>query len=111
MLVDLWRGLGVYRSDDLVNWTAQADNLLAAPGAGRDAGENGGHPCVVVQGERAFLFYFTHPGRNGTISPDDKDNLALRRSSIQVVELQEKDGVLSCNRDAPTYLRLEPPAR
>jgi beta-xylosidase len=110
MLVDLWRGLGVYRSDDLLNWTAQADNLLATPGTGPDDGVNGGHPCVVVQGDRAFLFYFTHPGRNGTISPDDKDNLALRRSSIQVVELQEKDGVLSCNRDAPTYLTLQPPA-
>ncbi len=109
MLVDLWRGLGVYRSDDLSSWTAQTDNLLATPGRGADDGVNGGHPGVVVSGERAFLFYFTHPGRAGTIKPEDKDSLDLRRSSIQVVELQEKDGVLSCDRDAPTFVDLVPP--
>lgn len=109
MLVDLWKGLGVYRSDDLATWTAQVDNLLGLPGQGVDDGVNGGHPGVVVSGDRAFLFYFTHPGRNGTISPDDKDNLELRRSSIQVVELRERDGVLSCDRDAPTRIQLTRP--
>ena len=111
MLVDLWRGLGVYRSDDLANWTAQPDNLLAQPGRGPDDGVNGGHPGVVVSGDRAFLFYFTHPGRAGTIKPTDKDSLELRRSSIQIVELHERDGVLSCDRDAPTFVALvAPPA-
>ena len=71
---------------------------------------NGGHPCVVVSGGRAFCFYFTHPGRAGTISPQDKDSLDLRRSSIQVVELFEKDGWLTCDRDQPTHIRLVPPA-
>lgn len=108
MLVDLWRGLGVYRSDDFENWTAQPENLLAQPGRGVDDGVNGGHPCVVVSGDRAFLFYFTHPGRAGTIKPENKDSLELRRSSIQVVELREKDGVLSCDRDAPTIVTLTP---
>jgi len=110
MLVDLWRGLGVYRSDDFEHWTAQADNLLAQPGRGIDDGVNGGHPCVVVSGERAFLFYFTHPGRAGTIKPEDKDSLELRRSSIQVVELHERNGALSCDRDAPTFVQLNPAA-
>ena len=32
-----------------------------------------------------------------------------RRSSIQVVELHYADGKLFCDRDAPTYIRLEPP--
>jgi hypothetical protein len=109
MLVDLWRGLGVYRSEDLAQWTAQADNLLATPGRDRDDGVNGGHPGVVVSGDRAFLFYFTHPGRAGTIKPADKDALELRRSSIQVVELHERDGVLTCDRDAPTFVQLLPP--
>jgi hypothetical protein len=66
---------------------------------------------VVVSGGRAFLFYFTHPGRAGTIKPEDKDSPDLRRSSIQVVELREKDGRLSCDRDAPTYIQLVPPGR
>jgi hypothetical protein len=109
MLVDLWKGLGVYRSTDLEHWTAQSDVLLGVPGRGHDDGVNGGHPGVVVAGDRAFLFYFTHPGRAGTIKPEDKDSLELRRSSIQVVELAEKDGQLSCDRDAPTLVRLTPP--
>lgn len=109
MLVDLWKGLGVYRSDDLLHWTAQTGDLLATPGTGQDDQVNGGHPGVVVSGDRAYLFYFTHPGRAGTISPQDKDSLGLRRSSIQVVELREKDGMLSCDRDAPTHINLLPP--
>ncbi len=112
MLVDLWRGLGVYRSDDLENWTAQPDNLLSVPGKGADDGVNGGHPGVVVCGEHAYLFYFTHPGRAGTIGPDDPDSLDRRRSSIQVTELfLNEDGLLDCDRDAPTTIDLVPPAR
>jgi hypothetical protein len=109
MLVDLWKGLGVYRSDDLLHWTVQRGDLLGTPGTGTDDKVNGGHPGVVVSGGRAYLFYFTHPGRAGTITPQDKDSLDLRRSSIQVVELQEKDGVLSCDRNAPTHINLLPP--
>jgi hypothetical protein len=109
MLVDLWKGLGVYHTDDLLHWTAQAGNLLDVPGQGADDGVNGGHPGVVVSGDRAFLFYFTHPGRGGTIRPEDKPATELRRSSIQVVELIEKDGRLSCDRDAPAYIQLLPP--
>ncbi|ACB74658.1 glycosyhydrolase [Opitutus terrae] len=112
MIVDLWKGLGVYRSDDLETWHAQSRDLLAAPGRGTDDGVNGGHACVVVnaQEDRAFCFYFTHPGRAGTIKPEDKDSLDLRRSSIQVVELRERDGVLSCDRDAPTFVALPTPS-
>ncbi|HRE06215.1 MAG TPA: glycosyl hydrolase [Opitutaceae bacterium] len=109
MLVDLWKGLGVYRSDDLATWTPQPDNLLATPGTGPDDGVNGGHPCVVVNQDRAYLFYFTHPGRNGTIAPTDKDSLELRRSSIQVAELQWVEGQLRCDRDAPVEIDLQPP--
>ena len=108
MIVDLWKGLGVYHSTDLESWTAQTGDLLASPGRGPDDGVNGGHACVVVDSaaDRAWLFYFTHPGRAGTIKPEDKDSLDLRRSSIQVVELRERDGVLSCDRNAPTFVTL-----
>ncbi|MBL9206130.1 MAG: family 43 glycosylhydrolase [Opitutaceae bacterium] len=109
MLVDLWKGLGVYRSADLTTWTPQSGNLLATPGTGADDGVNGGHPCVVVNQDRAYLFYFTHPGRAGTITPTDKDSLDLRRSSIQVVELKVKDGWLDCDRNAAVDINLKPP--
>ncbi|HEY0945658.1 MAG TPA: family 43 glycosylhydrolase [Opitutaceae bacterium] len=110
MVVDLWRGLGVYRSDDATSWKRIPGNLLREPGRGEDDGVIGGHPDVVVTGRpddersRAFLFYFTHPGRRGADAK--KDAPEQRRSSIQVVELRYADGRLACDRDAPTFLEL-----
>lgn len=108
MITDVWRGLAVYRSDDLLNWTRQpGGNLLAEPGKGVDDGVKGGHCDVVVNNDRAYLFYFTHPGR--TPGNEKKDTPDTRRSSILAVELHEKDGALSCNRDEPTIIELKPP--
>jgi beta-xylosidase len=107
MVVDIWKGLGVYRSDDTLAWTVQSSNLLEVPGKGDDDQVKGGHPDVVVSGDRAFLFYFTHPGRRG--SGENKDGHEQRRSSIQVVELEYKDGWLNCDRDQPTHILLRPP--
>jgi hypothetical protein len=67
----------------------------------------GQHPDVVLSGDRAFLFYFTHPGRTGQDA--DADGPEQRRSSIQVVELFESEGRLACDRDAPTYVDLGAP--
>jgi hypothetical protein len=107
-VIDEWKGLGVFRSADLAHWDKQPQNLLAAPGSGADDGVMGNHCDVVVSGERAFLFYFTHPGRRG---PDTgKSTAEQRRSSIQVVELREdKNGWLTCDRDLPTRISLRPP--
>gem|GEM_PF-215371 len=106
MIVDVWHGLGVYRSDDALNWTRQQRNLLDTPGTGPDDQVKGGHADVVVSGDRAFLFYFTHPGRRG---PDErKDGYEQRRSSIQVVELELTNDELVCDRDKPTYIELKP---
>jgi sucrose-6-phosphate hydrolase SacC (GH32 family) len=109
MIVDQWQGCGVYRSDDATKWERQPTNLLAQPGQGPDDQVKGGHADVVVSGDRAFLFYFTHPGRRG---PDaNRDTTEQRRSSIQVVELRHTDGWLTCDRDQPTRVRLLPPDR
>lgn len=112
MLVDNWKGLGVYRSDDATKWERQTDYLLQTPGKGEDDGAIGQHPGVAVCGAagnaagntRAYLFYFTHPGRK----PGEKDPHELRRSSLQVVELQFKDGWLRCDRDVATHIKLTP---
>jgi hypothetical protein len=104
LITDVWKGLAVYRSDDATNWERQAWNLVQTPGLGLDDQVIGSHADVVVSGERAFLFYFTHPGRRG---PDArKDGFEQRRSSIQVVELEYKDGWLVCDRNSPTRIRL-----
>ena len=108
MVTDVWRGLAVYRSEDALNWTRQPGQILETPGKGEDDGVIGGHPDVVMIGNRAYLFYFTHPGRRG---PDArKDGYEQRRSSIQVVELKFEDGRLTCDRDEPTHIRLVPPS-
>lgn len=104
MITDVWKGLAVYRSSDAVTWARQRGNLLQAPGQGADDQVIGGHADVVVDGDRAYLFYFTHPGRNG---PDAKaDGPEQRRSSLQVVELEQDGQGLKAERDRPTHIRM-----
>lgn len=110
MLIDHWHGLGVYWSTDFTHWHPQHDDLLSKPGRGPDDGVVGGHPGVVVSGGRAWLFYFTQPGRNHPPRAGEQDTVAWRRSSIQVVELREERGRLTCDRDEPTEVNLIPPA-
>jgi len=106
MAVDIWDGIRIYRSADALHWQRDGEDLVKTPGKGQDDGVKGGHPDVQVCGQRAFLFYFTHPGRRG---PDSgKDGYEQRRSSIQVVELHFSNGAITCDRDQPTRIRLLP---
>ena len=106
MIVDVWDGLAVYKSDDATRWSRQPGNLLRKPGKGLQDGAEGQHADVVVAGDRAFLFYFVHPGRTVLEFPDE---YRTRRSVIQVCELEFADGRLSCDRDAPTMIDLSQP--
>lgn len=108
MVVDNWQGLGMYHSDDLKNWVRQPENILQIPGKGKDDQVIGGHPDVVVNGDRAYIFYFTHLGR--TPENKGKDTYEKRRSSIQVAELEYKDGIISCDRDKPVTINLKQPS-
>lgn len=103
MIVDVWDGLAVYRSEDALHWTRQKANLLQVPGRGVDDGVKGQHPYVVVLNDKAYIFYFTHPGR---IPGNEADGYQQRRSSIQVAELKLNDGIVSCDRDAPVALNM-----
>ncbi|MBT31590.1 MAG: glycosyl hydrolase [Thalassobius sp.] len=107
MLCDAWDGLSVFSSDDLINWQRQENNILQKPGKGKDDKVMGGHPGVVVHGDKAFVFYFTHPGR----VEDNKgvDSYRTRRSSIQVAQLEFTDGKITCDRDKPVYINLSEP--
>jgi hypothetical protein len=106
LLIDLLGniGLGAYRSDDALTWERQPASLLDKPGVGKDDQNGGHHPEVILSGDRAFLFYFVHPGVAADSTARD-----TKRSSMQVVELKYADGWLTCDRDAPTYIRLLPP--
>lgn len=107
MLTDVWDGLAVYKSDDLTSWQRIPGNLLQKPGTGKDDNVKGGHPDVVVSNDRAYLFYFTHPGRVDSIPGENV--YQKRRSSIQVAELAYQDGRITCDRNKPTYIDLQPP--
>ena len=105
MIVDSWDGLGVYSSTDLADWKRQSENILATPGA-MPTDRGIGHHCdVIVSGDRAFIFYFTH--QNG---PDLDPRLSHSegRTVLQVAELHIKDGKLTADRDTPTRVFLKP---
>jgi sucrose-6-phosphate hydrolase SacC (GH32 family) len=107
MIIDIWKGMEVYQSDDLVNWKKQSTRLLEEAGTGKDDGAIGGHCDVVVNDNKAYIFYFTHPGRTkqNTARPNSVD---AKRSVIQLVELKYSNGELTCNRNEPTYIKLKP---
>ncbi|RZK68066.1 MAG: glycosyl hydrolase, partial [Pedobacter sp.] len=104
MIVDNWKGLGVYSSTDLLTWKRQEKNILQSPGKGVDDGVMGGHCDVLVNNGKAYVYYFTHPGK----TPENKgiDNYTTRRSSIQMAELKYENGEITCRRDEPLYVKL-----
>jgi sucrose-6-phosphate hydrolase SacC (GH32 family) len=104
MIVDEWRGQGVYRSDDLLNWQRNG-LILDQPGTREEDGTFANHADVVVQDGRAYIFYFTHPER---INGNTEATYGTRRSSIQVAELEIRDGQLVCDRNKEFELLLKP---
>lgn len=104
LLTDTGTGLGIYRSTDGNNWKPQ-EMMMKAFGQRTDDGWYGQHPDVVVLDDRAYMFYFVHPGRALFDQPDFDDNYSRtapfewKRSSLQIAELEVVDGVLKCNRD------------
>lgn len=105
MVTDPWRGLGVYRSADCQTWTRQAD-ILDIPGIRHDDGAIGHHADVLVQGEKATIFYFTHPEVAGMAGEDMVWTYAKRRTSLQAAQLEFKNGQLLCDRDRPFEINL-----
>ncbi|MCL3859451.1 hypothetical protein [Actinotalea sp. K2] len=117
MIVDEWRGQGVYRSTDLTTW--ERDGLILDRGGTRpDDGAIGLHADVVVgdgadgsgRGDSAHVVYFTHPGRTEEwqagpdgpeMTPGPMETPADRRSSIQLALLRVVDDHLVCDRDEP----------
>lgn len=108
MLKDPNSGLDLYRSSDLAKWEYQG-KILEKPGRRNDDGSIGKHADVVVSGGRAFIIYFTHPAGQDYALRDGVMRYPARRSSIQAAELVLEGGKLTCDRDAPCRIRLEPP--
>ncbi len=106
MIVDVWKGMDIYHSDDLLNWIKQPVRILEEPGTGVDDAAIGGHADVVVNNGRVFLFYFTHPGRSKAHPAPPRSNEA-KRSVIQLTELVYANGELSCDRNKPVFIKLQ----
>ncbi|MCO6491197.1 MAG: family 43 glycosylhydrolase [Phaeodactylibacter sp.] len=108
MITDPWRGLGVYRSDDAKSWKKQG-YILNQPGLRTDDKQIGQHADVVVTSEdRAYIFYHVHPGGN-PMNWQGELPYEVRRSSIQVAELEYENGSLFCDRNKDFDLILSPP--
>lgn len=107
MITDPWRGLDVYRSKDLQHWTKET-TILNIPGSRKDDAAIGHHADVLVQGEKAYIFYFTHPEIEGMAGADFVWSYRARRTSLQAAELEIRDERLLCDRNRPFDLNLLP---
>jgi sucrose-6-phosphate hydrolase SacC (GH32 family) len=101
MIIDQWSGLGVYQSSDGEEWIRNGI-ILNESGTREDDGTIGMHADVHVNGDNAYIFYFTHPEIFEGVEPSYK----TRRSSIQAAKLELVDGTLVCNRNSPFDLVL-----
>lgn len=107
MIVDAWKGMELYSSEDMQVWKKQMSRILEEGGTGKDDGAIGGHCDVVVNGDKAYVYYFTHPGRT-KISPAPASSVAAKRSVIQVAELKYRNGEITCDRNEPVFISLQP---
>jgi hypothetical protein len=72
-----------------------------------------GHADLLVQGDEAYIFYFTHPQRIPGVpvpaSPAQGiEPYATRRTSIQVARLDTTGERLICDRNAVFPFHLKP---
>lgn len=112
LIIDTWNGQTVHRSRDGNSWEKQPGYPLLqdGEGTGKDDIPNGLHANIVISNDRAYLYYFTHPGRVG--ANREKDDFEQRRTSIQVVELElTKNGWIAADRNSPTHVLLSPPKK
>ncbi|MEO8414259.1 MAG: family 43 glycosylhydrolase [Ginsengibacter sp.] len=104
MITDEWHGMRVYRSKDANSWEKQGLILDSASNRNEDR-PSGAHGDVVVVHDKAYIFYFTHPGRKthagATMRADGIYPFDERRSLIQVAPLEIKNGTLVSDRNTP----------
>jgi len=100
-ICDLWRGQGVFRSDDCSTW--EYCGLILDKLGTRDGDcSKGHHADVVVQGDEAYIFYFTHPLREAKYKHTPF-------TAVQVARLTTDGITLHCDRDEDFHFELHPP--
>lgn len=101
LIVDEWRGMGVYRSDDAVGWQRQGSPDAVILGRGAVPGPGFGHHGAAVRdGERVWFYFFGHPALAAVPDPagdpvGGHDAIDGRRCAIYRVELRVEAGLLT----------------
>jgi hypothetical protein len=127
LIADPDNGLLAYRSEDAERWEDQHRILEHEPHAEYTPGTTrpydfpcGKHADVLVTGDDAYIFYFTHPHWPQlspfekmwwTLAPKDKKikntiPFEHRRTVLQVARLDFVDGRLACERNKPFTMKL-----
>jgi beta-xylosidase len=107
MIIDEWSGLGIFSSNDALNWKRQDERILDIPGKGKQDNVIGQHADVLRNKDKAYVIYFTHPGRS---NPDNSPYLKAR-SVLQIAELEILNQKIVCNRDKDLYINLSKPKK
>ncbi len=104
MIVDEWKGISIFHSDDALNWTKQESPYLVSGLEGVD-GSMGNHADVEVIDDHAYMFYFSNiPSET---DPESGKKIRRRGSAVYVVELQlAEDGTVSCDVTAPCMINM-----
>lgn len=107
MITDEWNGMGVYRSDNFTDWT-RTGVILRDGGTRCWDGVMGNHADVVVNGNNAYIFYFTHPffknedrQKSGFVIGSEES-----RTCIQAAKLYTDGQTLLCDRNEAFELIL-----
>ncbi|MGL1921740.1 MAG: family 43 glycosylhydrolase [Hyphomicrobiales bacterium] len=98
LITDEWKGLAVFRSDDMRNWTKQG-YILDKPGQDLMDKSFARHADIVVNGTKAVLFYFTHPEWNESEKKVPETGKE-RRTTIHNALIWVENGLLLADRDA-----------
>lgn len=107
LITDEWNGLGVYESEDVTNWTK--NGVILREGGSREwDGVMGNHADVVVHGDEAYIFYFTHPyfRNEDRLTSGFVMGEQHGRTCIQAARLTVKDGVLCGDRNEDFDFKL-----
>ncbi len=113
MIVDEWKGLSVWSSDDATHWTKQDEYLIAGIPLPDDDqqptdqerrrrpryvdGSRGNHASIKLAGDHAYMFYFSQIPRS----------MNMRGLAVYVQELiYNEDGTISCDPTAKCYINL-----
>ena len=101
MIVDEWKGLSVFTTDDYETWTKQEGRYLVD---GQDGQDRGNHADVEAIDGHAYMFYFS-----GIRETDPETGKPVRRrgSAFYVTELKVDDnGLLYCDTTEPCQINL-----